>query len=294
MKKFLWNIAYFILTISILIFLLVISTAYYTKKTFDFNIPLNKNILILGNSHPECAINDSLIPNTFNLAQSASGYFYDYVKAREILNQNSQIDTIILGFAYSDLEKKMDKWVDGEEKIKFKLRSHLFLFQFKDYFNLLKANPIAVIYNTPQTAYYNLMTKRHGYKYLGGHKSLRNSEIKKAKELLEGFTPDSTLGLSQYQTKYLRRIYDLCKKKNVQLMLLAPPIHPKLDSIQTPLKEKYNHFAKHNLPNAMLINHSDLKLPEDHFRDLDHLNYKGAKIYSEYLKTNTLKISKGK
>tara|TARA_R100001369_G_scaffold92691_1_gene139150 strand:- start:6387 stop:7235 length:849 start_codon:yes stop_codon:yes gene_type:complete len=271
--------------------LLVLSTSFYTRYTFDFKIQQSKNILVLGNSHPECAINDSLLANVFNLAQSGTGYFYDYIKAKKIISENPGIDTIIVGYTYGDLEKPMDSWFDGGDKLKFKIRNYLFLFEWGDYFELLQANPIDVILNTPQTIFYNLKMKQEGYNYLGGFKALENSKLKQAQELKAMHKPDTSLGYSRYQTKYLSKLYEYCNKKDIKLILLNTPIHPVLDTIQSPLKAMYYNFANNNLPNALLINHANFKLPNNNYRDLDHLNVKGANNYSKFLKTNKFKSS---
>tara|TARA_R110000868_G_scaffold193350_1_gene438177 strand:- start:4836 stop:5714 length:879 start_codon:yes stop_codon:yes gene_type:complete len=292
MKKFLTSIILFGLSAITLMLVLVISTAWLTKQTFDFQLPLKKNILVLGNSHPECAINDKILPDVYNLAQSGSGYFYDYLKAKEIIKNNPQIDTLIVGYSYGDIAKNMDSWIIGKDKLKFKIRNFFFLFELEDYILLLKANPIEVLVNTPQTIFYNLKMKREGYKYLGGFKRLDESKLRQAKKLIDTFKPDTSQGYSQYQINYLLKLYEICNKGDIKLILLNTPIHPLLDSIQTPLKKSYHEFAEKKLPKALLVNHSNFKLAEEYYRDLDHLNSRGANLYTRFIKANGFKNHK--
>ena len=47
---------------------------------------MTKNILILGDSHTENAINDSIFSNSLNYSASADAYIFSYVKLKAILN----------------------------------------------------------------------------------------------------------------------------------------------------------------------------------------------------------------
>ncbi|HEA22212.1 MAG TPA: hypothetical protein ENH87_15020 [Pricia antarctica] len=284
MEKFIRYSFKFAATVIVSIAILVVATGLYARYAVNFKISQEINILVLGNSHPECAIDDSLLPNIFNLAQSGSGYFYDYVKAKHLLKNNSQVDTLILGYAYGDIGKDMDLWFSGEERIKFKIRNHFFLFDLEDYLAMLKANPIATILNTPQTIFHNLKMSKFGISGLGGYKRLTRNKLEVAKDRNEmGSLPESA-GLSQYQTKYLRKIYQLCDENMVQLVLLATPMHPMKVKHQELQLAQYCGFAKEQMPNAILIDHTRFKVPEKDYADLAHLNYKGALRYSEYLK----------
>ena len=295
MKKFLLNITRFIFALLGCIIVLLITTSIISKNLFDFNIPKQKNILVLGNSHPECAVNDSILPNVFNLAQSGTGYFYDYIKAREVLTKNSHIDTVIIGYTYKDIAKEMDSWFAGKDKLKFKIRNYFFLFNFNDYLSLLKANPVEVLYQTPQAIWYNLYMSYKGYSYLGGFKYLERDKLGEAKMRLENqqATP-SRKEISKYQSKYLQNIYTFCNENNIVLILLNTPIHPLEEEYQKDLKTSYYQFATDTLPKAILINDSSFNLPETFYADLDHLNFKGAQRYSEFLKQNKFKARNDK
>ncbi|MDO6807532.1 hypothetical protein Q4603_02880 [Zobellia galactanivorans] len=264
--------------------LLTYTTSLYTKSTFNFSLNSSHNILILGNSHPECAINDSLIPKTKNLAQSGAAYFYDYLKLKNITKHNKQIDTVILGYSYSILQKDMDAWLDAESKINTQIRYYFFLLDFKDYWTLLSANPIATLKSTPQTIFHNIRMKSKGYSYLGGYKSLSERKLKQAKKYIKPLDIDKTHEYSQYQIKYLIEIYKFCESNNISLILLNTPVHPIIEELHEPLKKGYYDFAKNQLPNATLMDHSSFDLPESAYRDLSHLHKTGAEIYSNYLK----------
>jgi len=285
MQKFIKNIGLFICAAILLIALLVVVTGLFAKSTFDFDIDRNKNILVLGNSHPECAINDSILPNYFNLAQGGSAYIYDYVKLRAVTKHNPQIDTLVIGYSYGDLKESMNRWITDEDKLDYKLRVYMFLLTPKDYLTLLKASPLNTLKYTPQTILHNIQTKFKGFSYLGGFKSLKKHRLEKAKELLDPLTEKETKNYSKYQAEYLLKIYEFCESKNIKLILLNTPIHPILQKNQAPLKENYCRFAREKLPNALLIDHARISLDESAYRDLSHLHATGAKAYSKFLKS---------
>jgi len=286
MKKFVLNIVKFSWVTLTAMLLLVIGTKVYTKQTFDFKIPLNKNILVLGNSKPECAIDDTNFSNAFNLAQAGTAYFYDYIKAKEVLKNNTQIDTLILGYSYGDIAIEMDSWFKGDDKIKFKMINFFFLFSTNDYLSLLKSNPKSVLFNTPQTIFHNLKMSYKGFQNLGGFKPLTRNKVVEAKKRVENKTSFRTKELSKYQTKYLLKIYDYCNARNITLVLLAVPIHPRMEELQAELKQNYCNFATQYMPEAVLIDHSGFKIPERNYADLAHLNFNGAQLYSTFLKKN--------
>ncbi len=268
----------------------VISTAYLASIKFDFKIPQNANVLVLGNSHPECAIDESLMPNAYNLAQSGSGYFYDYLKAKQILKANSQVDTLIIGYSYGDISGNMDLWFTDSKRIKFKIRNHFFLFSFEDYVSLFKGNPIGTLVNTPQTIYHNLKVIRLGLRSFGGYKHLTRNGVKDEIESLESKDKvELNQATSNYQKKYLLKVYNLCKENNVQLVLLATPMHKVKIKKQQYLKNNYCQFAKEKMPKAILIDHTNFAIPELEYADMAHLNNKGARRYSSFLSAQTLK-----
>ena len=284
MRVFLKRISVFILLLIITVGTLACITGLYAKYTFDFTLNQSNNILVLGNSHPECAINDSIVPRTKNLAQSGAAYFYDYLKLKTIVQHNKQIDTVVIGYTYDILQKDMDSWFANEQKINTQIRYYFFLFNFDDYLSLVSANPVATLKSTPQTIFHNIRMKSKGFSYLGGYKALHERKLAKAKELLQPIDIKKINEYSKYQIKYLLKIYEFCESQNISLILLNTPIHHLLEEAHNPLKKGYYDFAEKNLPNATIMNNANFQLPDSAYRDLSHLNSSGATIYSNELK----------
>lgn len=96
MKKFLLKTFAFIivLLISIVAFWAIICS----NRVDSMRIPQNSNLVFLGNSHIECAINDSIVKNCFNFARSGDNLEHTYLKLKLIKQFNVQIDTVIIGY----------------------------------------------------------------------------------------------------------------------------------------------------------------------------------------------------
>ena len=265
------------------IILLIFVTTFFCRKYITLEVPISKRTLIVGDSHTECSINDSIIPNCINLSQSGTGYFYTYVKLRSIINANPQIDTVVVGYSYDDVSAQKDAWFWGDESIKFKLRNYFFMFDLEDYFSLFKSNPVSVIMNTPQVIFHNVKILFYGISSLGGYLPLERNNLEESikRRRQESINENE---FSPYQRLYLLKIYELCQSRKINLVLINPPIYPVLEQYQDVLKSKYYEFAKRELSNAILVNHSNVKIPENGFSDLSHLNKKGAAIYSNLLK----------
>ncbi len=290
MKKFLSNILQFSILSIFVTILLVLISVFLNKKTFNYKIQNSKNILIVGDSHSECAINDQIFEKAFNFASSGTSQFYNYIKIKNMINYNKQIDTIILGFSYNDILKNRDSWFYGAEKIKFKLREYIFLMSFGDYLEILKANPYDVIINTPSAIIFNTIGNLRGQSNYGKYRYL-NKIIKKNKNEIKPlkFLKDN---ISIYNLFYVKKIYDFCLNNEIELFLLNIPINESKQTIYKNYVNKYEYIAKDIFSKATLLNHSNFKLADSCFADTEHLNYKGAEIYSLFLKNGGLKIER--
>ena len=91
---------------------------------------------------------------------------------------------------------------------------------------------------------------------------------------------------SNIQYVYLSKILDLTKKYNVKLNLITLPLHSRyyknIPWLYAQMhKRETNRFKK--IENVKYLDLSFLKLKDEHFKDYDHLNMKGAKLVSELI-----------
>ena len=80
------------------------------------------------------------------------------------------------------------------------------------------------------------------------------------------------------------KIIDLCTKKNIRLYLINTPVS---DEYLSKIPEKFiNHYYNiveklKSIKNVKILDYHDYQLPQNCYRDADHLNSNGAKIISE-------------
>ena len=178
MKKLINRTLLFLTISAIFSLLLGFLSVVITNKTFNFEFKKYQNILIVGNSHTECSISDKILSNSVNISQSASSYFYSYIKVREFVKRNPTIDTVIISFSDNDLFSEKEKWLSSTEKIRNKMTRMIFLFNTEDYLTLFCSNPITtslqsfIVYSD----FYNLYIHRRSF--IGGYNQFNKNKIK--------------------------------------------------------------------------------------------------------------------
>lgn len=86
-----------------------------------------------------------------------------------------------------------------------------------------------------------------------------------------------------FQIHYLRKIVDLCKQKSVRLILINTPKNEYyLNKLNVSLIRDWNNVPQ-NHQNITILDFSTFSILDSCFGDLTHLNYKGARIFSNYL-----------
>ncbi len=253
-----------------------------SNRDQTLKLPNNCNIVFLGNSHIECAINDTIVKNSFNFARSAECMEYVYCKVKLLSRYNPQLDTIIIGCDNTLLTFKSSS-------------SNLYSPYYYDTYNLNDINVILkndsieyieghiaqpfnwlkLVNILPTFFYSNIdahnLTDLGGYLYLQRDKldeaiKRQNNNIKKIQQ------SDAN------SAHFLKKIEQFCKCNNITLIFLHTPMHSALNN-----DTFYKKFYKENYSNIKFYDFKDFHLPDSCYGDLDHLNYKGAKIFSEYL-----------
>jgi len=285
MKKLINRTLLFLTISAIFSLLLGFLSVVITNKTFNFEFKKYQNILIVGNSHTECSISDKILSNSVNISQSASSYFYSYIKVREFVKRNPTIDTVIISFSDNDLFSEKEKWLSSTEKIRNKMTRMIFLFNTEDYLTLFCSNPITtslqsfIVYSD----FYNLYIHRRSF--IGGYNQLNKNKIKESILEFNQDTPKIDYKIAHTELKYLLKIYELCEKEGVHLILLNSPVHPVLQSHFSLIKDRNYKIASEKMTNATFLDHSSYKLDNSMFADLSHLNGTGSISYSLFLKS---------
>jgi hypothetical protein len=294
MKSFLVNFTIFIVLIgSFAVGLYILSDfAIKQRKQHFLKIRNDINMVFAGNSHVECAINDSLIANSINIAQSGEPYMYSYVKIKSLLEYNNQISTIFIGFAFGDLLKETEEgWLFKDESVIEKTKSYNYLLNYSDKSLLIKNNPKAYVEGLMKSIFSNFLVFIKSYSpedfngriiNFGGYWYLVRDKLQKDIKKMNLYN-EHPFEKGLIQEKYLKMISLLCQQKSIKLILLNTPKYKYYNTnINGEIKQNWL-SVRNSLSKDSLLDLSTLNLPDSCYGDMMHLNYKGAKLFSNYL-----------
>ncbi|MBK9761940.1 MAG: hypothetical protein IPO87_00920 [Flavobacteriales bacterium] len=291
-RKFILHIvAYF--AVFFLFCILVVFAVGWLMGRASFELPAEVNTVVLGDSHVECAINDTILDQTVNLSMAGEAYLYSYLKAKTILKANPQVDTLWLAYDFNSLEEWKDTLTRSERYNKYKLPFHFFMLDAEDlhlfvdqfsFYSVLARTPymrrrFIKLALRSSTTYQDL--KIGGYQYLVRDR-LKADVAKKDSAYLEHAVRTPHFGKAMDQVEYLDKIVALCKERNVTCILLNTPTHSVV-ARDADTSAYYAYWCNH-LQGTTLWDHSAWELPDSCFGDATHLNHWGAERYSERLK----------
>jgi hypothetical protein len=301
MKGFIKKIIVFLSLAILAIMTIVISSNYIVESQSSFKIDDDITKLVIGHSHSECSVNDSILKNSINLSSSGESYFYNYQKLKKVIGDNNQINTIFIEFTNNQVDSMMDDWIWNFEKMSHYLHLYTPYMDSEDFELLLKNNP------TDLLASYSIATRKHFYRILsgdydlidevGGYNEEKGSKVDK---LIADNEYNSRISknhsLSKANLSYLRKMVDLCKKNNIKIFFIRSPQHPLYPDLSN--ESIYQNVLKTQFKDIELFDFNAMNLPNSHYLDLDHLNYKGAKqfttLLSNLIESNLLNSSNKK
>ena len=292
-------VRYFILRISIFafVFFFLITASYFLSDWFinyrkQYFLKLRNNIVVVfaGDSNIECAVNDNIIANSLNIAEGGEAYLYTYVKLKSLLKYNKQISTIILGFSFHTLDTTyQNKWLYSDNFVIAKNKSYNYLLEKpekslifsknqKSYLQGIRDCTVENTITIARSFFSNNLSNFGGYLYLNRDKLYENIKMYDS-----AAQPVFSFQVGKNQMKYLTLISDLCKQKRIQLILLNAPKHSSYTNSFNYNINDYGVEISRLLNNDSLLDLSRMKLPDSCYADKTHLNYRGAKIFSEFL-----------
>lgn len=296
MKNFLLRFLLFCFIIVAGIFLTISVSNYIINSTFNYSINPSKNILILGDSQTQCALNDTVFNNALNLSESADTYFYSYIKLKKIIPQNNQIDTLFLSYAPHNVSITQDNWLQDNSINGFKLPLHFFLFDTSDVLNFGRIAPFQLLKNYPKVVgknashIYRIFKNEPINKFgIGGYKAIFHKLDETNNEKPALILQKKQNQFAKTDLEYLKKIYSYCNNKKIKMILIATPLSPKVANNDLRFLDKYKTFASSELCNATLLNYTNYSIEKKYFADNVHLNYQGAKLFSVMIK-NVIKI----
>lgn len=245
---------------------------------------------ILGNSHPECAINDSLLPKNYkNVALSAEPLFYTVVKARNLIEENHKIDSIFIEFTNNSIGTV--QWVLGDDRLYANYRKYFSTMTLSEHNFLLLNNPkktLKTIFSlTPKTIWLSNKLIDGQYLYLVRNQLFKSS--KKDKPTVDNKNNEIRKYNKENQLVGFKNLLNLvCTNPKIVFVFTRMPLHRNYSGFDNEIE--YQHYVKEILKysNCRYYDFSKISLPDSCFGDLEHLNYLGAARFTP-LFYNTIK-----
>lgn len=286
MERLIKRLFLFISLFLLLLTTLLVSIFYLINSPKYYRISNKFTSIIMGHSHPECALNDSLIYGFKNYAESGEAYIYTYFKLKKILGANPQVKNIFIEFTNNQIDVEMNKWVYDDKFISEKFSKYYPIIPIETSFVFLNKNPASTINSviTGSVEHMKFLTKYENSKHVkwGGFIPPSMSKVDSIIKTL----PISSIkeqGISEINILYLKKIIQLCKKNNKNIYLIRSPLHKKYFDLIN--EKQFQHTLKKNFSSIPFLDFSSVPFKNEEFLDLEHLNSYGAKKFSIFFKT---------
>jgi hypothetical protein len=288
MKPFLSQLIKFFLLVIIAHCLMVLLSVVVSKKINKTSHLASKKtnnegakIYIIGNSHPACAINDSLLPDNYiNIAQFAEPLFYSVVKARKLIEENKKIDTIVIEFTNNSLSTV--GWVINNDRLFENYQTYFPNMNFQEHYFLFSHNlkkSLKTFFSlSPRRIWLSIKTVNGRYRYLVRNEivSPETKQKKTDKPIKEKVEHNKTLEYTGFENL-------------IALIKTNPKIHFILTRL--PLHSSYNGFKNETayqqcleqikgFENCRYIDFKNTSLENYCFGDSEHLNHLGAVVFT--------------
>jgi hypothetical protein len=302
MKKFLKKSFHLFIKFTFLIFLILLIKIYIFHHYQTNWSNVNTDVLAIGDSHIETAINPEDFKSLSNYGKSSETYFYTYLILKEVLKNNQTPNTIVLGVAPHNFQNKYDLYISGSIKRFYYIMSwEDWMLYFDTTFsglNVRSLKNILAIRNILPSFTFNKMIKDDVFifdsHFAGYHKS-KNTNLEKEhsdSRIKNHFCETGENCVSGIQLEYFNKILEFLSSKQKKIILLNTPLH-KMYRNEIPEKtiSEYNKLTENTLmknPNIVYYDYSTLLLPDSFYGDVDHVNFYGSKVVDSLLLSDGL------
>lgn len=280
MKKFIKEIFKF--SIIPLIFLVTFSLLIYCiSKVIDYKLNPGITEIYIGDSHIECAVNDSLLNSGKNVSTNSESFYFSYYKLKKLVEENQNIETVYLGLSYHSLSNYYDQFTNGEYSPSVSPKYFYVLPVIEKfrlgYWNLKNLSTFikGVLSESYRYLFKDVTFSSGGYSNNFTNTMASKTSMEKRLEF-QYYTNKKLHDFSEINLLYLSKIIELCRTNQIDLVVLSTPLHPYYKSkVPVIYINKLNEIV--NIYNLKVIDFSDLTLSDSCFiPDGDHLSVKGA------------------
>ncbi len=288
MKQFIKKIFLFISLPLVCLIVGLFLFSHITKIYTDFQFNKSIKELYIGDSHIQCAVNDSLLKNSKNLATSSESFYFSFFKLKNIIEKNQGIKKVYLGASYHSFSNYYDDLIIGQTSPHLSPKYFFFL-PIEEKIKHIRLNLIhfpAFVKLTSYLVYcyfFKSVTMHYG-SYSNSFIDVKGVKYSMEKRLrFHYYKGDVVNDFSEINTTYLTKIIELCKLNNIDIVLLNAPLHPYYKSkIPKKFIKRFNEVVSKG--KIKVIELSDM-LKDDSFfiPDGDHVSVKGAYLCTKEL-----------
>lgn len=252
------------------------------RKVRDIRHPM----VFVGDSHIALAVNDETMDGTINMARSAEPIGYTYQKLKILLESNSGIERVFLGFGYHNIAEGFNDFLQRRTSVS---NNYFYLLSLEEKIKVMLSwgrHSVNHLKSVIDLGFENIRRQRSPYD--GGYSNpFRETTARKEdmdKRLQIQFSDKPGAGtFSRSSIEYLARIRDLCRRHGVRLTLLNTPLHP---YYRSNIPEKY--MARYRqVTDSLGMDVMDLTglFDEEHMfvADGDHVSTEGALATSRHI-----------
>lgn len=282
MRTFLTRFTFCVLLLAALLAFLMFGLVLFVQN--NYQLRFGASDLVMGNSHPECAINDLEFHNLKNLSRSAEPLYYTHHKLKWLLKWNPQVRRVFIELSENQLESRMSEWIWSNESLQ---RQTLSLFPFLTFEHHLRSFALGpfdyiedLLMAFKKTITGILLEDELGFfAHLdwGGFRMQKGSHLKESLQLNKSYPVEELLP-DKDNLASLNGIINLCHEKNVEIIFIRCPIH--IDAPRNFENSFQNFVLKH--PQIELLDLKNYKLQDDCYFDAQHLNDKGADLFTAH------------
>lgn len=269
-----------------MVFVYVILWTQYSNRMHNcsFELPKHKTVLVIGDSQTQADINDTICDNVLNISLAHDGYFSMYERIQLYVEANPQITTIILAMTPHTMSPVKDDFYHNFGYVEEISKHYLPYFTLEDWW-LLVSNDHADVLSALVTPFkFYLTPSQERIKEMGYYESADYSHLKEdIKSGAARLVPDSceTDYGNEITLKYLHKIVDYCKEKNLRLIGVNTPVFHGEKYFDM---ENYRRLMSTDFKTIELWDDMDMEFPDSCRRDVNHLNKWGAEEYSKIIK----------
>jgi hypothetical protein len=233
MRRFVSKILLFVISVTIIFSILSLTGTFLIQKSSRniHTVPLEKEYIILGNSRPTLAFNDSIIDRVYNFASVGESYFYTYLKAEQLLKYNKHIKAVFLEYNLEDIGHKRDVWTWGRDfmqnnYIKYSHSMHLYNYQVLLMNNPVEFLSVQTIQAFPRQLKYALVWPRKEFQqFYGGYFPTNENNMDSLDKDPSWSSNTHVKNISRFQKEQLLRLLALLRRNNIKVYLIRSPLH---------------------------------------------------------------------